>query len=387
LETEQPTSLSVLDKLANNLSSLYEDLFTLMLDPLRANSVTPRLLTSEYSALAAQKGQKISVPLTSAMTVGDVTPGVTPPTPADMTPSGVDVEMANWKYVTFQLSDKDKFDVRDGNMPKVLSKAMSTLVDAIDTSILTAASQGAGSATGTAGTSPFASAILAVQANKILNRNKVDKAGRHVMFDADAEANLLALPEFANSQFVGDYQAMTNGTFDGNRRVGSQWWQNQNIVTHTKGVGSGYVTNGSQAAGATSIVVQTGTGALVAGDVISFAADTANKYVVAEAYTGGAGTVTINSPGLVNTIPTGNAITVNNDHVANIAFSSDSIAFASRPLPASDANAMTDTLVDPVSGLAVRLETMRGWMQDLWVVSALWGVKAVRSEGIVKILG
>lgn len=358
-----------------------------MLDPLRAKSVTPRLLTSEYSALSANKGQKISVPMTPTMVVGDVTPGVTPPTPGDMTPAAVDVEMANWKYVTFQLSDKDKFDVRDGNMPKVLSKAMATLVDAIDVSILTAGSEGAGAATGTAQTTPFSSAILAVQANKILNRNKIDKDSRHVMFDADAEANLLALPEFANSQFTGDYQAMTNGTYDGNRRVGSQWWHNQNIPSHTKGVGTGYVVNGALSAGDTAIVVDTGTGALVAGDVITFAADTSNKYVVAAAHAGGAGTVTINSPGLVVDIPDNNAITVANSHVSNLAFSSDSIAFASRPLPASDANAMTDTLVDDVSGLSVRLETMRGWMQDLWVVSALWGVKAVRSEGIVKILG
>ena len=344
----------------------------------------PRLVTSEFSDVAAQKGQLISVPLTPALAASDVTPANTPPATQDMTPTAVDVTMANWKEVPFYLTDKDKYDIQEGNMPKVISKAVATLVDSIDTSILTACSEGAARSVGTAGTDPFATTALALAPFKILNDNKASKADRHCVFNPAAEVNLLALDSFANSQFTGDYAAMVGGSFDGNQRLGAKWWMDQNVPTHTKGTGSSIVTNGVLAAGVTTITADGGSGTILAGDVVTFAGDT-TQYVVASALSGGS--FTIGTPGLVNGVADGVAITVTANHAANVAFVSDAVAFASRPMPASDASVNSDTLSDPISGLSLRLEVTREYKRDRWSVDALWGAKVVQPDAVVKILG
>jgi hypothetical protein len=55
------------------------------------------------------------------------------------------------------------------------------------------------------------------------------------------------------------------------------------ITTVTKGTGASYVTSGSTAVGVTDIALVTGTGTVLPGDVVTFAADANNKYVVAPA--------------------------------------------------------------------------------------------------------
>lgn len=356
-----------------------------MLDPLRGNSVMPRLLTSQFSDQSAQKGQKIRVDLPPALAARDVVPGPVPVAPPDFTTSSVDVELASWKEVPFTLTDKDKFDIREGNMPKVLSSAMATLADTIDASILVAGGQGASQATGTAGTTPFATAVLAMQANKILNNNRAPVEGRHVVFDADAEVNLKALEQFSSGDYVPDTEAMMMSGFAGTQRLGASWYMDQNVGTHTSSAAASYLINGTMTLGSTTLTVDGGTTELLAGDVIVIAGDT-TQYVVAADTGASATSITLNQG--LQSVPADNAaITVRASHVSNLAFCSDAIAFASRPMPASDAAINSSSLSDPISGLSVRLEVARGNKQDMWSLDALWGNKVVRPEGVVKILG
>ena len=372
--------------MANTLTSLFSDIYTLMQDPLRANSVMPRLLTSQFSDQAAQQGQLIRVDHVPTLAARAVVPGPVPVAPPDFTTASTDVALANWYEVPFTLTDKDKFDVGQGNIPKVIASAMGTLVDYIDASILTAGSVGACQATGTAGTTPFATATLAMQANKILNQNKVAPDGRHVVFDADAEVALKSLQQFSSGDYVPDSEAMMTAGFAGLQRLGAAWYMDQNVPTHTTGSIASYLVNGDMAVGATTIVIDGGTVGISAGDVFTVAGDT-TQYVV----TGGGGSsatsITIGAPGL-KAVPADNAaITFKATHVSNLAFSSDAIAFASRPMAASEAAVNSMALADAISGVSVRLEVARGNKQDMWSLDALWGTKVVRPEGVVKILG
>ena len=69
---------------------------------------------------------------------------------------------------------------------------------------------------------------------------------------------------------------------------GFQIRESAQIKSHTKGTGSGYLVNNGAgyAEGSTSIAVDTGTGTIKAGDVVTFAGDT-NKYLVAADLSGG----------------------------------------------------------------------------------------------------
>ena len=71
----------------------------------------------------------------------------------------------------------------------------------------------------------------------------------------------------------------------------------------------------------------TGTGTILAGDVVTFAGDS-NKYVVATAFSGGS--FTINAPGLRAALADNTAITVGNTAAQNVAFDRNSILLATR---------------------------------------------------------
>lgn len=75
------------------------------------------------------------------------------------------------------------------------------------------------------------------------------------------------------------------------------------------GTGSGYLVNNGPGypAGTTSIALGTGTGTILAGDVVTFTGDT-NGYVVATAL--GAGVVVLAAPGLIKAVANGVAVTV-----------------------------------------------------------------------------
>src|SRR5690606_15867649 len=79
-------------------------------------------------------------------------------------------------------------------------------------------------------------------------------------------------------------------------------------ATIRRGTGSGYVTTSSYSAGATSIALGTGSGTVLAGNVLVFAGDT-NRYLVASGISS-PGTVTLASPGLLKPLASGVAVTV-----------------------------------------------------------------------------
>jgi hypothetical protein len=371
--------------LANTITDIVPKLIGMMLPKLRANSIMPRLVNRDFDSLAAQQGSTINVPLPPTIATNAVTAAATPPSTADTVLSTAPVALDQWVEAPFYMTDKDMLEVVNGAIPACAESAMSALVDTIDAFILTKLSQGAGAATGTAGTSPFATTALALTPGKLLNDHRVSRQNRHVVMDAAAELNLLSLEAFSNSQFTGDVTAMIDGAFQGNRRVGSQWWLDQNVASHVKGTGASYQLAAAVAVGDTTITVDTGSGTILPGDVITFAADTVNKYVVATALSGGS--LTINAPGIKVAVADNNVITVTANHVANVAFARESMVFASRPFQASSAAIASRVMADPISGLSLRLEVNREHKRDRWSLDALYGGSVVRPEGVIKILG
>ena len=131
------------------------------------------------------------------------------------------------------------------------------------------------------------------------------------------------------------------------------------VATHVAGTGSGYVTNGTQAKGATTITVQSGTGTIVAGDVISFAGDP-DKYVVTTALS--AGSLVIGSPGLRASVPGNAAVTLAQAYTGNLAFARSAIVLATRApaLPAEgDLGDDRELVFDKRTGLTFEVASVQ----------------------------
>ena len=161
------------------------------------------------------------------------------------------------------------------------------------------------------------------------------------------------------------------------------------IRQHVKGTGSGYTTNLTAAleAGALDIAMDTGTGTIVVGDVVTFAGDE-NKYVVNTALASGA--LKISKPGLRAGLADGVAVTVGNSFMPNLAFSRSALVLAAR-MPAvptgGDSADDATTITDPMTGLTFEVRVYRQYRQVKYEVALAWGVKAIKPEHIALLLG
>jgi hypothetical protein len=170
---------------------------------------------------------------------------------------------------------------------------------------------------------------------------------------------------------------------------------NSNAVTKiTHGSGASYVTSGSTAPGVSSIALVTGTGNVNAGDIVTFAADTNNKYVNNVGITA-PGTISLGAPGALVTIGTANALTVGGDYTPNMGFSKSAIQLITRaPAMPVDADGRSMDLAedvvmitDPVSGISFEVALYKQYRQMAYQVGLAWGTAAIKPNHICTLIG
>jgi len=381
---------------SNTITNVLPKLLAQGLLALRQNAVMPRLVNTSYSALAAQRGNVISIPIPSAITARDVTAAVTWATNVDVSPTVSTVTLDFWKEAPFQLSDNDMVSVMNGTVPMQASEAVKSLANSIDAYILGKHTAFYGAA-GTAGTTPFATLITtAGDARKLLNKQIAPVDNRYAVLDPDAEANLLALSNILQFNERGDQGGIINGSIG--RKLGFDWYMDQNLSTYTPGTAwaSGFIASTVGAAvGDTTlnIINATATGAINIGDIFTLTADTTyeQQYVVTAGATVTATTAVAISfyPALRTTVATGaTLVVVSVPYIPKLAFHRYALAWASRPL--GDVMALGSTfqsVADPISGVALRLEVARQYKQTTFSYDVLGGANVIRRELGVKIFG
>ena len=369
--------------MANNLSEVIPKLLAQGLLALRENAVMPRLVNSDYSTMAAEKGDVINVPIPSAVEVTNVTAANTAPDPGDSNPTSAQIPLDNWKEAAFYLTDKNLKESMDGIIPMQASEAIKSLSNTIDSGLLGLYLDIYGFA-GTPGTTPFASSTTeATQARKVLSQQLSPLDSRRVVIDPDAEANALDLRAFQDMSFSGSAAGILEGQI--NRKLGFDWFMDQNVTGHENGAQDGaYVVNGVNAVGAAVLVVKTGANDVHQGDTFTIAGDT-QTYVCTELYAGGAGSVAISPPLKVATA--GDEVitfkgTASMTYTQNLAFHRDCFAFASRPLLDTGIGLgnIIQSAVDPVSGLTLRLEVSREHKRTRFSYDILYGLATVRPQ-------
>ena len=378
--------------MANTLTGLIPDIYE-ALDVVSREQVGFTMgVSSQNTAGRAAQGQIVRVPVYGDETIGDITPGVTPPDDGDATTGYVDLTLNYAKRVPVRLSGTDTVGLNSG--PGVtnyragrFAQGFRKLANALESSLAdqyVAASR----ATGTAGTTPFASTIGdTAQALKLLSDNGAPRDDMRMVLDSSAAAAMRTLGILTKANEAGTDSTLRTGSLlnVGGFSIGETGANA--AVAHTKGTGASYLINGTLAVGATSLTVDGGTGTIIAGDVITIAGDT-NKYVVTTALA--TGTVIIAEPGLKIAPANNAAITVGDSYTANMAFARSAFQMASRApeLPEEGDSAVDRQIVtDPFSGLSFEVAMYAQYRLMQYEISLVWGSKIVKPEHAIILLG
>lgn len=343
---------------------------------------------------SAAVGQTVRSHFTRTATAGDIAPSMTIPEGTDQTVDNKTLTLTKQRGVAIPWTGEDIKFVNGGSGFETvygdqIAQAMRTLANEAEVDLLTEIYQNASRAVGTAGTTPFASNFDTVaQARQILVDNGCPTDGQiSMVLNTLAGTNLRNLAQLQKANEAGGSQLLRQGTLLDLQ--GIMLKESAGVQTHTKGTGTGYLVNdASSAIGDTVIATDTGSGTIVAGDVVTFNADTTNKYVVGTALSGGS--FTLNDPGLRQAAVDSEAITIGNNYTANVVFhrSAAEIAFRAPAKPAGGDAAVDVMLVqDPFSGLVFEISVYKGFNKAMIYVAAVWGVKAWKDQHIALLMG
>lgn len=374
----------------NDLSRIVPKLLAQGLLALRGACVMPRLVNADYSNLAAQPGANIDVPIPSAITAQAVRPSATSPETRDIAPETATIRLDRWMEAPFYLSDKDFLEVERGIIPMQAGEAVKAIANDVNAYLLDLGRKFYGFV-GTPGTTPFATVRDATDARKVLNRQLAPVGDRRIVLDPDAEAAALGLSGFADVSKSGDARPVIDGTIG--RKYGFDWAMDQQVPTFEASVmteGALTVNGGHEAGSRVVSLAKAGNAAsLREGDILTIAGD-AQTYVVTEDVSLIVGNTAVKiQPGLAKAATGSEAVAVAGSHVLNLAFHRDAIAFATRPLAdsADGLGNLIQSAVDPVSGLALRLEVSREHKRTRFSYDILYGANVVRRELGCRIAG
>lgn len=350
----------------------------------------------DSNAERAAVGQTVRVPLGESGDLEDITPGENPANSGGTTVGYTDITITKSKAAPVLWSGEEQRAVgTNGTYNQVLADqftdAMRKLVNAIEIDLAIAATVGASRAYGTAGTAPFGTAgDLSDFAGiaQILDDNGAPVTDRQLVLGSAAMANLRGKQSVLfKVNEAGTSDMLRNGMTDRVQNFALRY--SGGIKVHTKGTGAGYVTNGATAAGVKGVVLKTGTGTVLAGDIVTFAADAANKYVVNAGITA-PGTITLGDPGPLAAIADANALTVGNNYTPNAAFARNAIVLAARAPAVPDGGDSADdamTITDPMSGLTFEIRVYRQYRRVKYEVAMAWGCAAVKGAHIALLAG
>lgn len=345
----------------------------------------------------AAKGEKIIIPTGRAGQLEDISEAMQTPSTNPGSLGYVEMEITNSKVVPFYWTGEEQKGIANGGQyNKVIadqfSDCLRKLVNAVEMDLAEAADKGSSRAYGTAGTTPFGVAgDFSDFANmaKILDDNGTPVSDRALVLNSAAFANLrgkqnllLKVNEAGTDDFL-----RTGYT---SPIQGFSIWNSAGIKSHKKGTGSGYVTNLAETlkTGATEVGIDTGSGTVLEGDIVTFA-DDENKYVVNKGATA-PGNIILGTPGIMQDLADGKAMTIGADHTASYAFHKDAICLIARApaVPTVGDNAIDSTIItDPVSGLSFEVRVYGGYRKVRFEVGLAWGTKVIQPEFVSKLIG
>jgi hypothetical protein len=378
---------------SNTITNVLPKILAQGVKALRQQAVMALLVNRDLQADAVKKGNVVNVPIPSAVIARAVTPGVTFAANGDSSPTNAAVTLDQWYEAPLNLSDNDFVSVDEMFLGMQASEAIKSLANNVDSFIL-GKHTGFFGYTGTPGSTPFNASLLnAVTARKILGVNLAPVQNRRMVIDPSAEANLLQVSEVLRFDGRGDQGGIIEGEIG--RKLGFDWFMDQNVTTFTPGTGwvTGFsvsTTTGVSGGSTLHVLNATASGTIKVGDVFTLGTGSLQYVVTANATA--SSTVGIDLtiyPPLSAAVSVGTTLAVvASAYTVNVAFHRDAWAFASRPLMgAFQAGNVFQSPTDPISGIALRLELSRQYKQETLSYDILYGANVIRPELGCKILG
>lgn len=374
--------------MANTLTSLVPDLYESLDIVSRELAGFIPSVTLDATAERAALNQAIRIPITPAAPAEDVSPGQLPPDDGDQTVGNTPFTITKSRMVPFRWTGEEQKGINTGpgyaNIRRdQITQAMRTLVNEIEVDVGKTAYL-ASRATGTAGTTPFASTLGdTAQVRKILSDNGAPLSDLQCVIDTTAGANIRTLAQLTKANEAGTTALRAQGTLL--ELHGFVLRESAGVARHTAGTGASYVTNGALAIGATVIPVQTGSGTIIAGDVVTIGN---YKYVVTSALSGG--NLTIGAPGLREAVAGGSTVTLAAAYTANFAFSRSAIVLATRAPALPEEGDMADDrmmIQDPRTGMAFEVSMYKQYRRVRYEIAAAWGVQNIKPAHTALLLG
>lgn len=382
--------------MANTLTGIIPTLYTALNVVSREMTGFIPAVTLDASSSRAAVNQTVRSPIGTSGDLENITPGATPAASGSTTVTYADVTITKAQAAPILWNGEEQLAVgSNGQFNKILAdqfaEGMRKLVNAVEVDIALAVKRGASRAYGTAGTAPFGTAgdlsdVAGVL--RILEDNGAPKSDLQLVLGSAAMFNLRGKQSVLfKVNEAGSSDMLRNGMTD--RLQGFALRNSGGIAVHTKGTGASYQVNNSSgyAIGDSGIAVDTGTGTVLAGDIVTFTGDT-NKYVVNSALSGGS--LAIGKPGLRAALADDVAMAVGNSYTPNAAFARSSVILAARAPAVPEGGDNADDammLTDPLTGLTFEVRVYRQYRQVKFEIGLAWGVSAVNGGHIALLAG
>ena len=382
---------------ALTLTSLIPTIYEAMDVVSREQAGLVRAVTMDSNASRAAMGQVVASPVVGAMAAENLAPGNVPADTPAHTIGNVQITISKARSVPFGITGEENRGLNIAGTTATINRdriaqAMRTLTNEIETD-LSGLFVGASRALGTAGGTPFGTA-----------GNLTDFAGaRRILVDNGAPTGALKMVlspsnvERIRGVQAGLFRVNEAGSDEllrtGNLGVvqGFELGESRQIRTAVAvGTGAAYTTSAAAlTVGQTAVPIITGTGTVLAGDIVTIAGDT-NQYVVATGVAG-AGTIVLAEPGIqVAQGAAARAVTILSATSRSMFFHKGAIQLAIRAPAMPDEGDMADDVIllqDPASGITFEFVIYKGKRQIRYEVNAAWGFAVVQPRHLGLLIG
>ncbi len=353
--------------------------------------------TMDATAEQAAVGQTIRTPIAPTASTTSITAGAYAPDSGGQAMTYTDATISKSKMVPIMWTGEEQRSIGGvyGTIQtQRFAQAFRALVNEIEADLWVEAYTHASRAYGTAGTTPFASSLTDMaEIRRILDDNGAPPSDRAMVINTAAGAKMRVLANLGVVSYAGSDQTLRGGTLLPVHGFGV--YESGQITTHTAGAGTGYdINNGSgEVTGQTTLTLDGGTvntTGIKAGDVVTFATDSNNKYMVNTGLVATTGDIVIGNPGVRMTIADTTEMTIGGTYTPNVGFSRSALKLIARaPLAPQEGDGAADRMymTDPNTGLTFEISLWKQYRQIHIEVALAWGVKAVQSEHIAVLIG
>lgn len=375
--------------MANNLNRLIPDLYAAMDKVSRELVGFIPAVGMNAGAGRAAVGEPIVVPVTGAANVVDIAPAMTTPEPTDQDVTNVQITITKSRAAEFGFVGEEQLGLNNGPgylsiQAKMIAQAMRRLVNEVEADLASTYIE-TSRAYGASGSGLFQTNLGDVaQTRKLLADNGAPLSEMQMVIGTAGGAALRTLTNLTNVNQAGDDTLLRQGVLM--PLEGFDIRESAQVKTHNKGTGANFQTTAAFSVGDTQITIDTGTGTVIAGDVVSFAGSD-DKYVVATALTGNL--LTIAAPGLRADVADNAAMTIENDYTASMAFDREAIQLVTRaPALPQEGDMALDrmTITDDRSGLTFEVSVYPGYRKVRYEIALAWGVKNIKPSHSVLVI-